>query len=118
MKWHKLLAVMAFVVLSILAINAWGYEYDGPIDPAEFQGWPAVASRPMVVQDKLLIEIIIENPDKEAAVKAARVLIHSETNGIVAYAYAIGGEMRFFAWDNENQIYKQVEPVKPVKYNI
>ncbi len=105
----SLLAAMAIIAMA-LAPFVDAYEYESKIDPQEFFSWIPVKESSL---NPIIKEVIFINPNQEAEIKVANVLLlllNADTVKIIAYSYEHKGVR--FVFNLTKDRYIQTVPPK------
>jgi len=93
-----------FFVLSGSAFANKCYESD--MNPAVFKTWTLISVTPI---NPLFVRVIVENPDENAEIKRADLLVSIEDEHITAFRYMKGGKLYTFKFNEETECYERVD---------
>jgi len=82
-----------------------GYSYQGLIDPAEFQSWIEVYSEPIMTPFGVIFDLYLRNPDPEAQIQFANVLVSGQ--GIGEYYLFYDGQFYQYGLNDETSCYEK-----------
>ena len=72
------------------------------IDPIEVaKTWEKIIDIPL---NNFIIEVYFRNPDKEAAIQFATLIV--QPNGVMAYSYMVDGKINVFEFNPETKAYE------------
>jgi len=108
--YRKMLKRVTITIIILLAVlfaavylaRAWTYE--GELDPDVFDTWQAVKTVP--TNNPGTVWIVMQNPDPEAAVQRAALLMDVRGN-LLGYRYFKQGQPFEYGFDHEEKTYKR-----------
>lgn len=98
-----IILVLMFFVLSGSAFANKCYESD--MNPAVFKTWTLINVTPI---NPLFVRVIVENPDENAEIGRADLLVNIEDEHITAFRYMKGDKLHIFKFNEKTECYERV----------
>ncbi len=100
---YKMKTLLIILVIVLSAGMAWGFSWEGELDPNELDNWQITA--PTMV-DPLRMIATAQNPDKEAEIQRIQMVLYIDGT-LISYRYFKEGEIYDYVLNVDTDTYER-----------